>query len=68
MKKFCAMTKQIKRENQLNHLKEINKNMFYSFILSIETYIKVFCWTLHAIQVVRNPSNPKNLDSQLYFR
>ena len=43
MKKFCAMTKQIKRENQLNRLKEINKNMLYSFILSIETYIKLFC-------------------------
>ena len=62
MKKFCAMTKQIKCENQLNHLKEINKHMLYTFILSIETYIKLFCWTLHAIQVVKNQSNPKNLD------
>ena len=43
MKKFFAMTKQVKRENQLNHLKEINKNMLYSFIPSIETYIKPFC-------------------------
>ena len=49
MKKLCAMTKQIKCENQLNHLKEINKNPIWFFQRESKKSALLRLWVIHHI-------------------